>query len=218
MNPIDNAASPPQPLPRAPRSPKGFSVKSRPFAVAALVTCGLALGGGSLVSGVGSLAAAAQESIHSAWSGGARLGFVQRAAAFLLDSVGATAAQESKAHDIIAAAFADIAPDPKQREAFRKQALDLLGAPTIDRVAVEKLRADAVASFDEKSKKIVSSLLEIVDELTPAQRAALTARIEEIAQHGPMGGPWGGPMGGWRGPPWGGPMGGWTPDNSTDKD
>ncbi len=34
--------------------------------------------------------------------------------------------QEDKAHDIIAANFADIAPSPKEREALRKQALDLL--------------------------------------------------------------------------------------------
>ena len=50
-------------------------------------------------------------------------------------------------HDIIAANFAEIAPDPKEHEAMRKQALELLGAPTIDRAAVEKLRADALARF-----------------------------------------------------------------------
>jgi Spy/CpxP family protein refolding chaperone len=217
MNTIDNATSPQPPLP-GPRSAKGSSATARRFAVVAVLTCGLALGAGSLALGVGSLAAAAQESGHSAWTAGLRLAFVQHAVGFMLDSVGATSEQESKAHDIIAANLADIAPDPKEREAFRKQALDLLGAPSIDRAAVEKLRAEVIARFDAKSKKIVDSLLAIEDELTPAQRAALSARIEGFAQHGPMGGPWGGPMGGWGGPHWGPPMGDRTPDNSTDKD
>jgi len=218
---IDDIPLPPERTLQAPRSEslgKGFSARPRTFAIVTALTCGLALGAGSLALGVGSLTAAAQESAHSAWTPGPRLAFVQHAVALLLDSVGATTAQESKAHDIIAADFADLAPEPKAREALRKQALDLLGAPSVDRAAIEKLRAEVVASFDAKSKKIVGSVLDIADELTPAQRAALAARIDEFAQHGPMGGPWGGPMGGWRGPHGSRPMDGEMPDNSTDKD
>src|SRR6202034_1218319 len=99
---------------------------------------GLALGAGSLALGMGSLAAAGPEAGHFGWARRARRAVIQHGLAFLLDSVGASTAQESKAHDIVAANFADLAPDPKEREAFRKQVLDLLGAPTIDRAAVEK--------------------------------------------------------------------------------
>jgi protein CpxP len=208
---IDQIPSPP------PTVGKG-SPRPRTFALVTALACGLALGAGSLALGVGSLAAAAQETNRSTGNPGMRLAFIQHAMAFLLDSVGATSAQEAKAHDIVAANLADVTPDPKEREAFRKQALDLLGAPTVDRAAVEKLRAELVASFDAKSKKVVDAVLDIADELTPAQRAAAVARIEEFAQHGPMHGQWGGPMGGWRGPHGGPPMDGGMPDNSTDKD
>ena len=110
----------------------------------------------------------------------------------------------------MAAKFAEIAPDPKQHEAMRKQALELLAAPTIDRAAAEKLRTDAVANFDAKSKLVVGAVLDIADQLTPAQRTQLTARIGEMAQHGPMG-PWG-----WRhGPMDGGPGG--ASDGGPDK-
>ena len=121
---------------------------------------------------------------------GVRLVFVQHMIGRALDSVGASSAQEAKAHDIVAAKFAEVAPDPKQHEEMRKQALELLAAPTIDRAAAEKLRTDAVANFDAKSKMVVGAVLDIADQLTPAQRTQLTARIAEMAQHGPMG-PWG---------------------------
>ena len=221
MNHVDENPSLPQWTSQPPEGAgagKAYSPRPRTFALVTALACGLALGAGSLALGAGSLAAAAQETSRSTGNPGMRLAFAQHALAFLLDSVGATAAQEAKAHDIVAANLADIAPDPKEREAFRKQALDLLGAPSVDRAAVEKLRAEVVASFDAKSKKAVDAVLDIADELTPAQRAAAVARIEEFAQHGPMHGPWGGPMGGWRGPHGGPPMDGGMPDNSPDKD
>ncbi len=125
-----------------------------------------------------------------------------------LDSVGASAEQENKVHDIVAAKFAEIAPDPDEHAALRKHALELLAAPTIDRAEVEKVRAQAVAAFDAKSKAVVGGLLDIADQLTPDQRAKLAAEIEAMPQHGPMMGPWGG----WR---HGGPMFG-PPDGGAD--
>ena len=75
-----------------------------------------------------------------------RLAFVQRMVEHALDGVGASSEQEAKIHDIVAARFAELGPDPEARSAMRKQALDLLGQPTIDRAAVEKMRLDAVAN------------------------------------------------------------------------
>ena len=116
-----------------------------------------------------------------------------------LDGVGASSEQEAKVHDIVAQKFAELGPDPEARAAMRKQALDLLGQPTIDRAAVEKMRLDAVAKFDAKSKTFVAGLLDIADQLTPEQRAKLTAHIEAMADRGRDGGGWGrwGHGGGW---------------------
>ncbi|WP_158813635.1 Spy/CpxP family protein refolding chaperone [Methylocapsa sp. S129] len=148
---------------------------------------------GGIVIGAGGFAVAAAGIDQLGWKQGARLAIVQHVVAHALDSVGANAAQEAKAHDIIAMKFAEVAPDPAQHDAMRKQALDLIGAPTIDRAAVEKLRADAVASIDAKSKSVVAGVLDIADLLTPPQRAQLAVEIEAMAQqHGPMMGPWGG--------------------------
>ena len=189
MSSIDNVPLPPEPPLRQPTPQNrrsGFF--SWPGALALAIVAlafGIAIGAGGLAIGAGM--------DHFGWRQGWRLAMVQEGASHMLDSIGATAEQKAKIHDIIAAKFAEIAPDPQQHEAMRKQALDLLAAPTIDRSGVEKLRADAAANFDAKSKLVVSGVLDIADQLTPAQRTALAARLGEMAQHGPMG-----PWGGWR--------------------
>jgi protein CpxP len=190
MTDIDNIpAQPEPPLREPPPKLERRSIWPRAFAMIGVLGLGVALGAGSLAY------AAGME--HMGSGPGPRLAMVQAMVQHALDSVGASSAQESKVHDIIAAKFTEIAPNPEEHEAMHKQALELLAAPTVDRAAVEKLRADIVAKFDAKSKAIVSGVLDIADQLTPAQRTALTAEIAEMAKHGPMGmGGMG--MGGWR--------------------
>jgi Spy/CpxP family protein refolding chaperone len=145
---------------------------------------------GVLALGVGGLALA-EGMDHGGWDHGIRMALLQHGVARALDSVGATSQQEAAVHDIIAAKLTELAPDPKEREALRKQALELLGAPTIDRAAVEKLRAEIVARVDAKSKVFVDGLLQIADQLKPEQRAELTTRLAAMPPGGAMG--FGGP-------------------------
>ena len=191
MTSIDNAPLQPEPPLREPQ-PKSARSGATPWLRTATLIGVLA---GGVALGAGGLAAvAAGAGMDSmAWRQGAHLTFVQRAVARALDSVGASAAQEAKVHDIIAAKFAEIAPNPDDHDKLRKQALDLLAAPTIDRAAVEHLRVDAVTMFDAKSKALVGGLLDVADQLTPAQRAQLAAEVAAMPRHGPMMGGWGGP-------------------------
>ena len=100
-----------------------------------------------------------------------------------LENVGATSDQETKVHDIIATAYQKI--DPSQdREEMRKQVLDILKAPTIDRAAAEKLRAEKIADMDAKSKVIVGAALDAAAQLTPDQRVKLVKNAEaRMAEH-----------------------------------
>jgi Spy/CpxP family protein refolding chaperone len=134
------------------------------------------------VIGAGGLAMAAMPG-HPGWRHGPRLGMVQHFVREALDSVGATSAQEDKVHDIVAAVFSDMEQDRTEREAMRKQALDLLRAPTINRNAVEKLRSDQVARFEARTKKMTGALLDAADQLTPEQRGKLVDRFERMAEH-----------------------------------
>jgi Spy/CpxP family protein refolding chaperone len=178
MTNIDNIPLQPEPPIQAPRKARA-SAWPRVTLLAGAVACGVALG-------VGGLAIAANGQNDTGWREGGRLAFIQHAVAHALDSVGANADQEAKVHDIVAAKFAEFAPKPGDREAMRKQALDLLGAPTIDRAAVERLRTQAVADFDAKSKALEAGLLDIADQLTPAQRAKLATELADMRGHGPM--------------------------------
>ncbi|MFT4131274.1 Spy/CpxP family protein refolding chaperone [Labrys sp. (in: a-proteobacteria)] len=153
--------------------------------------------GGAMAAGIalgaGGLAAAAVMG-GGGWHHGPRLERIQNFVRMSLDSVAATSEQEAKVHDIVAAAYTDLAPKPEDRAAFRKQAIDLLRAPTIDKAAVEKLRSDFVARTDAKSKRFVEAVLATADVLTPEQRAKLADRADLWRPHGPM-------MGGHRGHP-----------------
>lgn len=199
----------PRPLPPTAPAPGGGrqSAWRRPLIAAGLFA-------GVVALGAGAYAATGSNDDASGWKQTMRLAFVQRMVEHALDGVGASSEQEAKIHDIVAARFAELGPDPEARSAMRKQALDLLGQPTIDRAAVEKMRLDAVAKFDAKSKAFVAGLLDIADQLTPEQRAKLTAHIEAMADRGRDGG---GPWGHW-GHGGGGGWGGWGHRDGGDRD
>lgn len=164
--------------------------KSRPSRLRrGLVAASLVTGG--FILGVASLAVAAPEG--APWAGGFHrhgppIGMIQHVLRGALDNVGATTAQEDKIHDIIATTFTQMEADAPQRDAQRKQVLDLLKAPTIDRAAVEKLRAEKVAEFDAKSKTIANALVEAAGQLSPEQRVKLVQNAEDRMEHGGWGG------------------------------
>lgn len=186
---------------------------------------GVLLGG--MIVGAGGFALAQGAPGPFGWHHGPHLERIQQHILHALDGVGATTAQETKIHDIVAAAFADMDHDQADMGTMRQQVAALLRAPTIDRAAVEKLRAEQVARFDAKSKAVVGAVLDSAEQLTPDQRMKLVERAEAMMQHGPMGGRWergrdGGWMDGHRPHPMDGDQGpdngpGRGPDDGPDK-
>ena len=123
---------------------------------------------------------------------GPRVGMIQHMVHGALDNVGATTAQEDKVHDIIAKASTDLDKGNEgsggEHGAMKKQVLELMKAPTLDRAAFDKLRADKVAAMDAKSKVIEDALFDAASQLSPEQRAKLVANVEQhMGHHG-----WGG--------------------------
>lgn len=160
------------------------------------VLFGAALLGGSL-AGAGGVSYAAIVSGSVNWHQGHRLQMIQRRVHAALDAVGATSIQEDKIHDIIANGFAPLGGERDVHRAMRQQMIDLLRAPTVDRAAVEKLRADEVARFDARSKAITGMILDAADQLSPEQRTALADKAEAMMAHGHEGWhKWGGPRNG----------------------
>jgi periplasmic protein CpxP/Spy len=60
----------------------------------------------------------------------------------------------------------------------RHQALALLSQPTIDRGALEALRANQLQMAEQASRRLTQALADAADVLTPEQRRQLAERAE----------------------------------------
>ena len=109
--------------------------------------------------------------------------------------IDATNEQQDKLKAIVHATVKDVLPVRDKVLAARATARELLSQPTIDRAAIEKLRAEQIATHEAVSKQLVQAVADAADALTPEQRRKIIDML-------PPGGP-----GFDRGPPrwgWGG--------------
>ncbi len=96
----------------------------------------------------------------------------------LARTVDATPEQKAKLSQIAKAAAGDLASLRKEGGDLRKQSLDLLKAPAVDRAAIESLRSRQMAIMDALSKRTTAAMADAAEVLTPEQRAKLAARWE----------------------------------------
>lgn len=93
--------------------------------------------------------------------------------------IDATGEQQSKLIAIAKATVKDIYPLRQQAGDMRKEAMKLMSAPTVDRAAIEKLRADQIARMDAISKRMTTAMGDAAEVLTPEQRQKVAARMEQ---------------------------------------
>ncbi|APO78290.1 LTXXQ motif family protein (plasmid) [Rhizobium etli 8C-3] len=111
-------------------------------------------------------------------------GFMEHRLGSVLDELDATSEQEDKLWEIIDKARDEIGPVFRDFRETRAQVIELLGAPTIDRAAAEKLRSERIAAIDEASRKMTTALLDAAAVLTPEQRVKLVEHLKERRGHG----------------------------------
>ena len=87
--------------------------------------------------------------------------------------VDATAEQQEKLRGIVKNAVKDMVPMREKMFAARKQARDLLFGQSVDRAAIEKLRAEQIGTVDALSKRFTQALADAAEVLTPEQRRKL---------------------------------------------
>jgi Spy/CpxP family protein refolding chaperone len=97
--------------------------------------------------------------------------------------VDATAEQQEKLRGIVKNAVKDLVPMREKLFTARQQARDLLLGQTVDRAAIEKLRAEQIATADALSKRFTQAAADAADVLTPEQRRKLEGLL-------PSGGGW----------------------------
>lgn len=111
----------------------------------------------------------------------------ERAMRHLAVEVDATPEQTAKLIAIAQATVKDLFPIRDEFIAGRGQIKDLLLAPTVDKTAIEKLRAEKLALVDKATSRVTQALAEASEVLNADQRRKLADRIEEFKEHGPRG-------------------------------
>ena len=92
--------------------------------------------------------------------------------------VDATPEQQEKLTAIAKQAAKDLEPLRGQAMETRKQAMELLSQPSVDRAALEKLRVSKLQHADAMSRRVTQALGDAAEVLTPEQRKKLAAHIE----------------------------------------
>jgi Spy/CpxP family protein refolding chaperone len=85
----------------------------------------------------------------------------------------------------VKAAVRDLLPLHERLHSTRDQAVALLTQPTIDRAALESLRASQLAVAEQASKRLAQALADMADVLTPDQRKAIAEHMAR--RHGSRG-------------------------------
>lgn len=110
--------------------------------------------------------------------GGRGEGMMHKRMGYMLDKVGATPEQKQKIADITKQQSGDWKATRERRMKARSDLAAALSAPTIDRSAVERLRAEQTSDFDTQSKKRTQIMIDIAAILTPEQRVKMRELME----------------------------------------
>ena len=102
---------------------------------------------------------------------------IDRMLKHLYVEIDATDAQKQQLAPIVQSAARDLLPLRTQFMEGRRQAIALLSQDTIDRGALEALRANQFQLAEQMSKRFTQAIADVADVLTPAQRQQLAQRI-----------------------------------------
>jgi periplasmic protein CpxP/Spy len=89
----------------------------------------------------------------------------------MLDSVGATDAQKAQIKQIFEASRAEMRKQHEAGRALHDKTRQVLTAPTIDTNAAEQLRLQMMAQHDQASRRMMQTMIDVAQVLTPEQRA-----------------------------------------------
>jgi len=104
--------------------------------------------------------------------------FADKRMQHMLSEVKASDAQKEKASAIVKASVEKGAPLAEKMRDNHVQLHKLMAAATIDKAAIETLRAEQIKLADEASKLMTQTLQDVAEVLTPEQRAKLAGKME----------------------------------------
>jgi protein CpxP len=92
-----------------------------------------------------------------------------------------TASQKSRVAEIAKACFNDVKPLHQQLQDGHEAMTRLLAQPSIDRAALENLRADQMKKMDQVSRRVMAAAMDAAEVLTPEQRAKFNGALHMMA-------------------------------------
>jgi protein CpxP len=95
-----------------------------------------------------------------------------------LDAVGATPEQKAKIEQILHTGLKPMM-EAHEMSALHKGLVAALTGPTVDRGALEQLRAEEVGKLDQASRSMTQAVADAADVLRPDQRAKLATLMAE---------------------------------------
>jgi len=105
---------------------------------------------------------------------------VTRAVKHVAIEIDATDEQEQKITTLLTALAKDMKPLHGEFKAAGEELHKLLTADSIDRAAIEKIRAERIAEADRVSKELTTAIADVAEVLSPEQRSILNERIEQF--------------------------------------
>ena len=108
---------------------------------------------------------------------------LDRALKHLYVEIDATDAQKQQLAPIIKGAARDLLPLRARMHEAHRQAVALLSQPTIDRAALEALRADHLNLAETASQRLTQALADVADVLTHEQRTRLAEHVNRWHGH-----------------------------------
>ena len=153
------------------------ALRSRRWVMTGIIVASLAAASG----GGARLAAAAQGAMdHHGMAGHMDAAEADRHIGEMVDRVLADGTPEQKARlaSIIRSAHAEMAPMHAQLRQAHERAHELLMQPQVDRAALEALRVEQIRQLDANSRRLVQSLADAAEMLTPEQRTRLFAHMQ----------------------------------------
>lgn len=136
-----------------------------------------------LLGGTGAFVYARDAGWHHGWGGGMHGEFIadriEGRVDDVLSNVDATAEQKAQVTSILQAAASDVHALAEQHSAIHRRLHEVLSAETVDRAALETVRADGLLLADQASKRLLDGIADAAEVLSPEQRAALAQRAEQ---------------------------------------
>lgn len=101
----------------------------------------------------------------------------------MLDGIDVSAEQKSRINAIVGEMAKEMEPLRQQRRDARREAIEILTKPTVDRAAIEAYRVEKLKLADAASKRFTQGIADIAEVLTSEQRTALAEKFSR--RHGP---------------------------------